>query len=131
MSYDKPITSIYPFAVMDFGATAGDTTNVINGPAGKKGRLKSITARATEVFACSTKAANVKIGSAGDLDKYAQLNIADGTANLAIFTELDDTDAIIDADIAANAPITVTFDEGTDGSAVTGQAVVTIFIDWY
>ena len=131
MPYDNPMTCCYNFPLMDFGATAGDTLHYITGPAGKQGRLKSISVAATEVFACSTKAANVKVGTAADPDAYGQLNVADGTADNAAFNEGDDTDAIISAAIAADTAVMITLDEGTDASAVTGQGHPTVIIDWY
>jgi hypothetical protein len=131
MPYDNPMTCCYNFPVMDFGATAGDTTHYLSGPAGKKGMLRSISVSTSEAFLCDTKAANVQVGTVGDPDAYGKLNIADGTAVNTVFNEGDDTDAIIAADIAADTQVMVVLDEGTDGSGVTGIATPTVIIDWY
>ncbi len=131
MSYDSPMTIGYNFALMDFGATAGDTIHYISGPAGKRGMLRSVSVAVTEVFACSTKAGNVQVGNVSDDDAYGKLNIADGTAANTVFNEGDDTNAIISAAIAADTVVKVTLDEGTDASAVTGQGTPHIIIDWF
>ena len=131
MSYDNPMTCMYNFPLMDFGAAAGDTILYVGGPGGKQGRLKSIGVSTTEVFACDATPANVKVGTAADPDAYGLLNIADGTAVNTVFNEAADTDAIIAADIAENTQVMITLDEGTDGTAVTGQGYPFVIIDWF
>jgi len=73
----------------------------------------------------------VQVGIIGDLDEHAKLNITDGTAINTVFNSGDDTDAIIEADIAADACLQVTLTEGTDGSGVTGQGQPYVIIDWF
>ncbi|MCK5517188.1 MAG: hypothetical protein KAI39_09965 [Desulfobulbaceae bacterium] len=131
MAYDNPDTVGYNFALMDFGAASGDTLHYISGPAGKKGMLRSISIAATEIFACDATNADVKVGTVADPDAYGMLVIADATASGAVFNEGDDTDAIISAAIPADTVVMVTLNEGTDGTAVTGQGTPHVIIDWY
>ena len=131
MSYSNPKTCMYNFPNMDFGATAGNTTHPIAGPAGKKGRLIEVGIISTEAFLDDATAAQVLVGIVGNTDAYAALNIADGTAINTIFNSGDDTDAIIDADIPADTTTLVTLVEGTDGTGVTGQGYPYVIIDWY
>lgn len=131
MSYSNPMTCMYNFPNMDFGGTSGATTHNIAGPAGKKGWLREVGVVATEVFACDATDPHVQVGIVGDLDEYAKLNIADGTADNATFNSSDDTDAIIDAAISADTTVVVTLTEGTDGATVTGQGYPYVIIDWY
>lgn len=129
--YDNPITVTHQFGgVNDFGADA-DNVFYFQGPAGKKGRLRSIMVETREAFACTTTAAYVAVGTGSDADAYAKLNIADGTADDTVFTEADDTDAIIAADLPADTAIKVTCGQSVDDSSDTGQGVVSIIVDWY
>ena len=130
MSYDNPQTACHNFANMDFGAVAGDTVHYVTGPAGKKGRLKSISVAVTEAFACDATNALVHVGTIADENAYGTLTIADLTLISTAFNEGDDTDAIIAADIAADTVVMITLVEGTDGTGVTGQGHPTVIIDW-
>jgi len=128
--YDNPIHACYNFPNMDFGASAGATTHTIAGPAGKKGRLVDIAVGVTEVFETVTTLAHVQVGKSDDLDAYGKLNIPTGAADNTVVNKLDDTDAIIAADIPAETAVHVTLTEGT-GAALTGQGYVCVYIDWY
>ncbi len=130
-TYATPMTCMYNFPNMDFGAAAGATTHNIAGPAGRKGRLREIGVVTTEAFADDTAEAHVQVGIIGDLDEHGKLNITDLTAINTVFNSKDDTDAIIDADIAADTTVVVTLTEGTDGTGVTGQGAPYVIIDWY
>jgi hypothetical protein len=129
-AYDEPIHSAYNFPNMDFGAAAGVTTHKIPVPAGYKGKLRDISVAVTEVFETVTTLGIVQVGIAADLDEYGQLNIPTGAANNTVVNKTDDTDVIIEDDIAAETCIIVTLTEGT-GAALTGQGYVTVYIDWY
>ena len=129
--YDNPFHACYNFPEMDFGATSGATTHTIAGPAGKKGRLIDIAVGVTEAFATSTAVAHVQVGTSGDLDAYGKLNIPTGSADNTVVNSVDDSDAVIAADIPAETAVHVTLTEGTDGSSVTGKGYVSVYIDWY
>jgi hypothetical protein len=131
MAYDNPTNCCYNFPEMDFGATAGNTVHRIAGPAGKQGRVVEVGIVSSEAFACDATNAKVQVGTSSDADAYAELNIADGTANDAVFNSGNDSDAVISADITKDTPVFVTLVEGTDGSAVTGKGFPYVIIDWF
>jgi len=132
MSYSNPTSGTHmdPAGIADFGDGAA-TTFYISGPAGKQGKLRSISVSTTEAFLCDLTEANVAVGTAADADAYGLLNITDGTAVNTVFNETNDTDAIIAADIAADTQVLVTITNGTDGTGVTGKGQVTVYIDWF
>lgn len=128
--YDNPQTCMYNFPNMDFGAAAGATTHRIAGPAGKVGRLKEIGVVVSEATVFATTLGSVAVGIAADTDEYGILNIPTASALNAVVHSGVDTDAIIDADIAADTAILVTLTEGT-GAGLAGQGYPYVIIDWY
>ena len=135
--YDNPVTTMYNFPNMDFGAAAGDTVHRIAGPTGKKGKVREVGVVISEATVFATTLGQVKVGSAADDDAYALLNIATSTALNAVFNSADDTDAIIKAsnnidtvDITADTAILVTLVEGT-GASLAGQGHPYVIIDWF
>lgn len=130
MAYDNPVSLNYHIENYDFGADT-DTSYYFSGPAGYKGRLKSISASATETFACATTAASVQVGTSGDADAYGKLNIADETAANAVYNSEDDTDAVISADITADSQFIIKCVQGTDDAADAGKASVDVVINWF
>ena len=129
-TYDQPIHGVYNFPNMDFGAAAGATVHTIPGPAGKKGRLIDIAVGITEATVFATTLGSVAVGTSADADAYGILNIPTGAADNTVVNKLDDTDAIIAADIPAETAVHVTLTEGT-GAALAGQGYVSVYIDWY
>jgi len=129
-TYDNPIHERVDLGLFDFGGGAAEVMS-IKGPAGMKGKLTHIGVSVTEVFAVDTATGKVRVGTAADNDAYGELNIADGTADEAYFSEADDTDAIISADIPADQLIEINLVNGTDGTAVTGQGRVSLRFEWY
>lgn len=130
MSYDNPVTCMYNFANMDFGAAAGTTTHRISGPTGYTGTLKEVGVCTSEATVFATTLGTVEVGTASDADAYGKLNIATGTAINTTFNSADDTDAIISASIPADTCVLVTLTEGT-GAGLTGQGNPYVIIDWY
>lgn len=128
--YDNPIHSTYNFPNMDFGAAAGTTVHKIAGPTGKVGRLIEVGVVITEATVFATTLGFVEVGTSADADAYAKLQIANGTANHAVFNTADDTDAIIARNITADTAILVTLTEGT-GAGLTGQGYPYVMIDWF
>ncbi len=130
MSYSEATHSTYEFANMDFGAAAGATYHRISGPTGKQGRLKEVGVVLGEATVFATTPGIVEVGTAADPDAYAKLNIATAQAANTTFNSGDDSDAIIDADIAADACVVVKLTEGT-GAGLTGQGNPYVMIDWF
>lgn len=129
-TYDNPINGFYPFAEMDFGASAGATIHKIAGPAGMKGRLVEVGVVISEATVFATNLGKVEVGDSSDADEYAALNIATATANHAVFNTKDDTDAIIDATIPADTAVLVTLTEGT-GAGLAGKGFPYVIINWF
>lgn len=134
MAYDEGIVCTYSFEVFDFGAAA-DKALAIKPPAGfSRGRILDVGVAVTEVFAGTSTPARVRIGTATDPDAYVELNITSAGAGAAAATDyfntLDDTDAIIEADIPSATQLEVAFVAPTGGS-ITGQGSVHIVIRWY
>jgi len=125
MSYSNPNRMCYSFGAIDFGA-GGDVTS-IQGPAGKAGRLVEIMVAATETFTATTTQADVQVGTGADPDANAlfQLGTLADTNSVSAYG----TSSIIDADIAADTQVEVTFTAPTGGTPA-GIADVTIVIDW-
>ncbi len=131
MSYDNPMSLNHKFGeVFDFGGGA-DVVRYIKGPPGKKGILKSVSVEVNEVFLTGTKTGKVHVGTATDDDAYAALVIPSATADNTVFSELNDTDALIATALPADTLIKVTFVFGTDGGTVSGKGYTSILIDWY
>jgi hypothetical protein len=136
MSYaDGYLTINHPLATADLGAGANTTTEIVAPPGVQRGRIKDMGLLVTEVFADDLTEASVDLGDGSDADRYASLKITDGTAAGKVFTIVDDPDAIIEADIVVsdltNRELVVTYVQGTDGTAVTGQGTPYVTIDWF
>lgn len=129
-TYDNPMSCMYNFANMDFGAAAGTTIHRISGPTGHKGVLKEIGVVLGEATVFATTLGFVEVGSASDADAYGKLQIPTASAVNTTVNTADDTDAIISAAIAADACVLVTLTEGT-GAGLTGQGNPYVIIDWY
>lgn len=133
MSYENPDRErILIKASHDFGAGALANAS-FKGPKGKKGRLIDIeVSNITEAFANDTSGGEVRVGTTGDADAYAQMAVADATAIGDVFRATqDDTDAIIDADLPADTQIEVTATQCVDGTLAAGIADVVVVVDWY
>lgn len=131
MSYPhgRPIT--YMGISTDFGAGTG-TAWSIKGPKGKVGRIVDIgVTHISEAFACDSTEAAVLVGTSGDADANAKLNITDGTAATDVFNTVDDTDAIINEFLDADTQYEVTHVQSVDGSAAAGIAYPYVVVEWY
>lgn len=131
MAYDdRFIVDHTPYGNYDFGADA-DEIVAFRGPPGFRGKLLNVGVGVTEEFACASTTAKVQVGTADDPDAYAQLEIADETADADFFDVSDDTDCILDADIPADTLVQVKMIQATDNSADAGQGVPHVTIEWY
>lgn len=125
--YDKPQLITYGLGNHDFG-TAGDSLS-LRGPAGKVGKLVHVSVSATETFNAVTTSAKVQVGTAGDVDAYAELDIGT-TADTDCVSEATDTDAIISDAIPADTQVEVTLVAPTGGTPA-GMGYVHIGIEWF
>lgn len=114
MSYENPSTVTFQFGQHDFGAGAGALSFKL--PKGKKGRLIDVgVTNITETFTNTTTPAYFRVGTSGDADAYAQLNLATAAAT-DTFNTVDDTDAIIEDALPADTQIEVTMVAPTGGT---------------
>jgi hypothetical protein len=139
-SYDQPITMSYNFGSHDFGAGAG--AHAIRKPLGaKSARIEEIhLGPISEAFTATTTPGYVRIGTAGDADKFAQLDC--GVAAISDGYGIDnDPDAVFeagkyidlaragDAGVALNQ-LEVTFVAPTGGTPA-GIGFVTVVVSWF
>ena len=139
MSYANPLTVAYNFGEIDFGA-GGDIT-AIRVPAHiTQCAIREIQVSATETFNATTTSAKVRVGTASDADKFAELDCAT-TADTDAVGTADDADAIktagqsidlqTDGDSGAElAQLEVAFVAPTGGTPA-GRGFVTIVLDWW
>lgn len=143
--YDKPERIHHELGLIDFGAGA-DVVKLIRTPknkaggVGKRGRVRGVLiSQVSEDFAGSTLDAGVEIGDGTDPNKYfdsgrlgldESADVADGET---ILLENDDAEggageAVVDIE-GGRSTVTVTNKVAT--GTPTGQAHVTVIIDWY
>jgi len=132
MSYSNPITTTIVNPVeQDFGAGTG-TAWSFKGPTGKKGMLIDVGVFVTETFEDDTApTAGVAIGTTGDADAYALLEVADGTALTDTFNIQDDTDAIIAQALPADTQIECTQIAAADSGTAAGKGYPYVVVEWY
>ncbi len=125
-TYDQPLSITYSFSAHDFGAGAG--TDVIQGPAGHKGRVRNVTLfEVSETFTNVTTAALIRVGTAADPDKHAEVDCgttASGASHVNTAAELYNTE------IAADEAVHVDYVAPTGGTPA-GIGAVNVTIDWY
>ena len=128
MSYSNGPTITYSFPAVDFGA--GDTGHAFKAPYGyTQGTIIDVGVAVTETFNQVTTPGYVRIGTAGDADAYAQLNMADAAAT-NYYNTLDDTDAIINAKIPSTTQVEVACIAPTGGTPA-GVGTVHITVRWF
>lgn len=120
---------IYTITLPEWDFGDGNTVDKVGAklPPGYKGDLIGIGVRVTETFAVDTTAAILKVGTAADDNAYAQLEIADATADTAFFDQTDDTDAIIahttEGQIAAAEEFLIEGVAGADAGTAAGKGI--------
>tara|TARA_R100001480_G_scaffold154263_1_gene159046 strand:+ start:33 stop:416 length:384 start_codon:yes stop_codon:yes gene_type:complete len=127
MAYDDMVVITYSWGEIDFGA--GSDAVAIKGYGGKKGKILDIGVSVTETFNQVTTPAYIRMGTTGDADAYAELNMA-AAADTDYYNILDDTDAIIAAAVPADTQIEVAFITPTGGTPA-GKGHVNITIGWF
>ena len=126
-TYAVPRVITYSFGEHDFGA-AGESLS-IKGPSGFAGELVGVQVNATETFTAATTSGKVQVGTAADVDAYAELDLST-TADTNTVSEATDTDAIIEASIPADTQVEVTLVAPTGGTPA-GKGFVHITINWF
>lgn len=134
MSYDTPVRVSYNLGNVaggvDFGA--GNSAYAIKPPAGKKvGNVVDIHLSVNETFTQVTTPGYVRLGTAADADKYAELNC--GAAAITDAYNLDDAGSInarIDLEADGITQVEVACIAPTGGTPA-GIANVTVVIDWF
>jgi len=125
--YDNPLTVTYSF-LNDFGA--GDELLALKAPAGlTRGRIREVGVAVKETFNGVTTNAFIRIGTATDADAYVEMDMA-AAADTNYYNTLDDTDAIINADIPSATQVEVALIAPTGGTPA-GIGVVSVVIDWF
>ena len=138
-SYDNPLVITYSWPEHDFGAGAG--AHGIQSPAGLDScRIIEIHVAVTETFTADTLAGFVRLGTAADPNRYAELQldttslITNGVGLRSDSTALVNT-AGYDAGIIHMAQegitqIEVVFDSPTGGTPA-GKGIVSIALGWW
>lgn len=130
MSYENPTTVSYSFGSHDFGAGAG--AYALKPPKGKKrGNVVDIQVAVSETFTQVTTPGYIRLGTSGDPDKYAELNMGAAAATDAY--NLSDTNAVTNViDMVADSisQVEVVFVAPTGGTPA-GIGLVTVVIDWF
>lgn len=142
--YDKPERIHHELGLNDFG-TGSDITYLLQVPVnkfggtGKRGRVRCVLiSQVSEDFAGSTLDAGVQVGDGSDANKYFDSGrVLDETVDVADKTTLlldnDDSEGGAGEDAedieGGRSTVTVTCQSAT--GTPTGQAHVTVVIDWY
>lgn len=127
MPYDMPQRQTFIFPAVDFGA--GNSAHAFKLPAGLKGTLVDVGVAVTETFNQVTTPGYVRVGTTGDADAYAELNMAAAAAT-DFYNTQDDTDAIISEALPADTQIEVACVAPTGGTPA-GIGTVHIVVDVY
>lgn len=138
--YDRPERLHHELGLIDFGA-AEDVVHLIQVPknvlggTGKRGKVAYVLiSQVTENFVGSTNDAGVQIGDGTDADKYfnsglvldEEVDVADLTCLI-----LQHNDDLSDGDDIEGGRSTITVTNKVSNGSETGQAHVTVVIDWY
>lgn len=125
--YDNPIVITYNLGSSNFATPA--TATSFKGPPGKKGKILDVGVRVTTLFTNVTTDGAMAIGTSGDADAYALLQMGAAAAT-DYWNTIDDPDAIINDTLPADTQIEVTFVAPT-GGAPAGVGVPEITVAWY
>ena len=137
--YDNPLTISYNFGEIDI-ADAAEVLAIAR-PNGKKhARIEEIHCAVSETFNGVTTNAFIRIGTASDADKFAELDMG-AAADTNGYGTQDDTDAIkaagnhIDLDRDGDSGVSLTQLEvatvANTGGTPAGKCYITIVISWW
>ncbi len=139
-TYDNPLTISYNLGEHDFAA--GNMALAIQRPKGVSScRVEEMHVAVTEVFNGSTSGAMLRIGTASDADKFAEMDMG-LAANTDGYGTNDDTDAIKDAGLfidldrdgdagASLDQLEITSLQNVDSGTETGIGWVTVVLSWF
>ena len=138
-TYDKPLTISYSFGEQDIAAAGA--AFAIQRPAGvSSARVDEIHVSVTETFNAVTTQAYIRIGTASDADKFAELNMGTAAATDGYGTN-DDADAIKEAgkyiDLDRDGDSGAALDQlevvtvANTGGTPAGIGFVTVTISWF
>ena len=128
MSYSNGPIITYSYPAVNFGA--GTTGHAFKAPKGyTQGTIIDIGVAVTTLFTNTTTPAYVRVGTAGDPDAYAELNMGVAAAT-DYYGTLDDTDAIINAKIPSTTQVEVACIAPTGGTPA-GIGTVHITVRWF
>lgn len=126
-TYDQPQTITIPLGSVNFGSNGASSFKL---PKGKRGRLVDVGVICTTLFTAVTTGAFVKLGTTSDDDAYASLGSLGALAATDTFNTVNDSDAIINADLPADTQIEVVFTAPTGGTPA-GVGQVYVVVDCY
>jgi len=138
-SYDNPLTVSYGFGLVDYGA--GDSAFAIQRPKGATmARIDEIHVSVTETFNGVTTNAFTQVGTAGDPNKFADMDMAAAAATDGYGTN-DDPDAILEAgqfiDLDRDGDAGASLDQlevafiAPTGGVPAGIGYPTIVVSWW
>lgn len=130
MSYDLPVRVSYCLGSQNF---TSPLATAIKPPKGAKvGNVVDIHLQPSVAFTQVTTPGYVRLGTAGDPDKYAELNCGAAAATDAY--NLSDTGATTNRiDLVADSitQVEVVTVAPTGGTTPAGTGIVTIVVDWF
>jgi len=134
MSYSNKHLVRINFPLFDFGGAANEVMSfkIPKDEHGnnQKARLVDVGVMVTEIINADTTEPAVLVGTAGDNDAYAQLNITDATADEACFNVDNDANAILNEDIPSGTLVEMNFKFGAEtAGSLTGQGIP--YVDMY
>lgn len=137
-SYDNPLTISYNLGLHDYGA-AGDALAIAVPSGMTRCRIDAIALSATETFTATTTGAFVRVGTAADADKFAELaalTLADTDAKVGVAGDFVDNGyggkGVVDVSSSGEniSQLEVALVAPTGGTPA-GIAHTTIVISWW
>jgi hypothetical protein len=123
MAYSNPRQIFTSFGEEDIADAARALS--FKGPAGKKGRLMSVSLSATETFNAVSTSAKLQIGTAADTDAYAEITLGTLAATDSVFYDY----SAQSIDLPADTQVEVTEVANTGGTPA-GKCFITIGTEW-
>ena len=119
-------------AAFDYGGASASAVELIQGPAGKYGRVRQAHIyNVTETFVGTTSGGQVLVGDGTDTTAYFDSGVTVlASASPAVAAAKNVPDTVASIEIPADQSITVTLVECVGGT-ITGVADTSITIDWY
>ena len=119
-------------AAFDYGGASASAVELIQGPAGKFGRVRQAHFyNVTETFVGTTSGGQVLVGDGSDTNAYFDSGVTVAAGSVpAVAAALDIPDTVASLEIPADQALTVTLVECVGGT-ITGTCDTSITIDWY